>query len=326
MKQFRSISDERPTRLCFLGCGKITATHSKTIKKLKHNVELSYSSRDGVKALAYKKKYGGINSYPSYSDAINDDWADVIMICVPPAFHFELAQKVLLANKHLILEKPAVCSVKEFDDLIAISSPQNLQVMVSENYYYRPMRKFLKDNLHNSVIGSILSVNINAVKNQKSDGWRADRELSPMGAMFEGGIHWLSIINNIGYKFKSINSFFPLATDGLDKASYVTFETEDGPTVNFLYSWEGNPLINGLGISSVYGTKGMIRFENNGLFVWVRGKKIKLKLASISKLTGFKPMFEDFFKALINDHSPKYDIFKARLDLETIEKIYKSKT
>ena len=310
MTRYQTLDNSKPIRLCFLGCGKISATHARTIKSLKDEVELGFSSQNSDKATSYSKKYGGVKAYSSYDEAINDDWANVIMICIPPAFHFEWAHKVLLNNKHLILEKPAVCSVKEFDDLIQIAQERELQVMVSDN----------------SVIGSIIAVNINAVKFQKSDGWRSDQALCPMGAMFEGGIHWLSIINNIGYKFNSIHSFFPIKSNELDKTTFVSFKTNEGPIINFLYSWEGKPLINGLGFSTVRGTKGMMRIENNGLFTWIRGKKIKILIPGLSKITGFKPMFKDIFSSLRSGNLPEYDYIKARLDIETIEKIYKSKT
>ena len=326
MTEMHTISSSQPIKLCFLGCGNITAAHTKTLKKLEKGIEIGYASRMARKAEMFQQKFKGDKSYGSYEEAVTDPWSDVIMICLPPVHHFKWAKQALLNNKHVIIEKPAVVRTSEFDELIDISQKVGYQLMVAENYYYRPLRTFLETHINDGSIGEPLAININAVKRQKSEGWRANVEECPMGALFEGGIHWISIINNIGLDFVKYEGFFPNSDGPLDRTSFVTFESRRGAQVNFLYSWEGKVLINGLGFSKIFGTKGVLKFENNGIFASLRGKRFKIWMPSFGKLTGFRPMFVDFIKALRSGELPSYDYLKARKDLQTVENIYKSKT
>src|SRR5947209_2087127 len=61
-----------PVRLAFLGCGFITAVHSRHLRALDADAVCSYASRDLAKADAYCRRFGGARAYASYDRAIDD--------------------------------------------------------------------------------------------------------------------------------------------------------------------------------------------------------------------------------------------------------------
>ena len=320
---YKKIPANRDIRLTFLGCGNITKKHARLVKKLGSNVSTGFASRSSNKSETYRKSLNGEKAYASYEDAIMDEWADIIMICTPPKYHFDLAKQALLAGKHIIIEKPPLFKSSDFDLLAKIAEPNGLQILVAENYFYRPMRTKLTEILHSGVIGDVKFIHISAVKEQIIDDWRGDQDEVGFGALFEGGIHWISIMNNLGFDTKKARGFLPAGEPDLEKSIQATLES-DGPVINLIYSWDVNSVFKGLRISRIFGTKGSVRFESNGLFTFVRGKKWKLSFFSPSKMTGFKLMFDDFFESLVEGKPAQYHMALAKKDLMTVERIYKT--
>lgn len=321
---YKIIENKRPIRICFLGCGNITSRHAKTVLKVGHNIETGFASRDKNKSDNYLNKYNGSKSYGSYDEAVSDDWADVIMICTPPKYHLEWAEQALNNNTHIILEKPPLLKSEDFDLLHKISAPKGLHVLVAENYFYKPLRKKLIDVINSGVIGEPKFIHISAAKNQDVDDWRGNSDEVGYGALYEGGIHWISFMNNLGYEVEQSSGFLPSGQDKLERSVQVSMKTKDGPVINLIYSWEVNALFKGLRISRVFGTKGSIRWESNGIFMWVRGQSWRMKIPGLKDIGGFQTMFKDFFNALRSGQEAEYNWEKAKLDLKTIEDIYSS--
>ncbi len=323
--QYKGLGFSKPINWCFLGCGHITRSHTKRLSGMRENIELSFASRSFDKASDYQKKHGGVRAFASYDDAISAEEVDVIMINTPPNSHFELAKKTIEAGKHVVIEKPPFMRSKDFDVIGNLADEKSLQVMVAENYYYKPLRKNLLKIIDSDAIGEPLFVNINATKTQKSkNDWREDKSLVGYGALFEGGIHWICFINNLGLKLKSIHGFIPRQLSELEKSIQVVAETEEGVVINLFYSWEVDTIFKGLRMSKVFGRKGSITFETNGLMIFTRGNKNRLNFPDLKNIKGDKLMFTDFIKALRSGNPPSYNWRMAQADLEWVEKAYES--
>ena len=327
LAQNEEIIDHKKTiHLALLGCGFASKIHSKTIRRVDKSSKVSFASRSPEKADNYRKKYKGFKSFDSYEAAINDPDVDVIMINTPPASHFDLAKKALEARKHVIVEKPPFPKSTDFDILGNLAEQQQKQLLIAENYYYKPLRYKIYKLLQSGVIGDPLFINISATKKQINSDWRNDENQSLFGALYEGGIHWINFMNNIGFEIKDIQGVFPGKKEGLDKSVQVMAETKDGPVMNLSYSWEVDTVLKGIFRKSrIYGIKGSISFETNGIYVWVRGEKIRFFMPNLRDIAGYGAMFKDFFKAISEQKNAQFTWQMAKNDLELIEKIYKNK-
>ena len=320
---YQNIAADKPMRIVFLGCGNITNTHSKNIRKASKQVELSYASRTLAKAQEYVKKYNGTNAFGTYNEAINSDEVDVVMINTPPDSHYDLAKEALHAGKHVIIEKPPFFQSTDFDQLGPLADGKGLHLLVAENYYYRPLRKQVEEAITSGIIGKPLFIQINATKKQKSKGdWREDKAVTGYGALFEGGIHWANFVNNIGLSVTKVTGYQPIKDVELERSMQVTAETEEGTVVNLLYSWEVDTLLFGLRLSRVYGTEGSITFESNGVLTIIRGKKKSIKLPNLGAITGGKPMWIDFVDAIRTGRKADFDWQMAKADLQFVEAAY----
>ena len=195
--------------------------------------------------------------------------------------------------------------------------------MVAENYYYKPLRTKIAECMKEDWIGKAIFFNINATKKQQSKGdWRDDASVAKFGSLFEGGIHWINFINNIGFVVKNAMGFVHDAQIKLERSIQASCNTDKGTIINLFYSWEIDTIFKGLRLSRIYGTEGSITFESNGLFIFVRGKKIKLFFPGFKNITGIAPMLLDFMEAIKQNKTPQFTWQMAVKDLRLIEEIY----
>lgn len=312
--------------LVFLGSGLATRLHSKTLARLDPTLRRAYASRDPQRALATCAEHRGARAYASYEQALDDPAIDVVFVATPPASHLEWTLRALAAGKDVIVEKPAFLRAADLVAVRQACASSGRRVLVAENYYYKPLATRLRALLAEGVVGDVLFVLVNATKRQRSSGWRDDAALAGGGALFEGGIHWINLLANIGLELTTARGLRPTPLAGpLERSMLVTLGYREGAVGALAYSWEVPALINGVHLSTISGRHGSITFESNGLFVAVNGKQRRLFVPSLADLAGYKAMFSDFLAALRSEGlEPAMNLARAEHDLTLVEAIYRS--
>ena len=77
-------------------------------------------SRTLEKARSFTQPYGQVALYDDLIAFLDSD-LDVIYIASPNSLHYPQAKLALLAKKHVILEKPAVSTPKEWKELVKLA-------------------------------------------------------------------------------------------------------------------------------------------------------------------------------------------------------------
>ena len=122
-------------------------------------VELSgIASRTGKRAEAYRTAaQGAIHDFTSFVEPDSAGQllqSDVDFVCVatPDNRHFEAAQAVLNAGKHLLLEKPSVLSLQELDALQTLAAEKGVLAKVVYHKLFDPDHKKLRTLVHDNVL------------------------------------------------------------------------------------------------------------------------------------------------------------------------------
>lgn len=310
--------------LAFLGCGGVTRMHSRTLRKF-GEIRRFYASRDRAKAEAFSQELGGAGAFGSYEAALADPRIDAVLVATPPSSHLELTLAALAAGKHVIVEKPPFMRAADFDAVAAARDAAGRRVMVAENYFYKPLAEALRKHIAAGDIGEVKVLSVNAMKRQATSGWRDDTGMAGGGALFEGGIHYVNFMANLGLPVLDATGFRPGRADGgPERSTLAVFRYAQGAVGTLYYSWEiGSPL-NGVRLSSIYGSEGAITFESNGLFLAVRGRRKRVSLLKPTDLVGYRGMFRDFADAIRRNAEPRFSLDLARRDLELVEQIYRT--
>jgi len=317
----------RTMRLCFLGCGRAAESHSRTARAFRPHVECSYASRSVDKARAFADRYGGARAFDGYRRAVESPDIDAVAVVTPPSLHLEWTLAALDAGKDVLLEKPPVLRSADFDAIERAAARAGRFVLVAENYHYKPVVTRLRECLASGTIGDPLFIQLNAVKRQRSSGWRDEAALAGGGALFEGGVHWVNFASSLGYTIRAVKAIQPGAgpgrARGLERSMALCLEYQEGPVCMLSYSWEVDSPLKGLRISRVYGRSGSVAFESNGLFMATSGRRWRIHLPGLADIQGYRGMFRDFLGAWRERRQPLMTLAHARRDLEVIEEAYR---
>ena len=308
--------------LVFLGCGGAATMHSRTLARIEPGLPRSYASRDADKARSFAERHGGARAFGSYEQALASDDVTVAMVVTPPSSHLDWTLAALEAGKHVIVEKPAFLDTSEFDAVVLAAERADRQVLVAENYAYKPLATELRWLLEEEPLGRVLFLNVNAVKQQSVDGWREDTLLSGGGALFEGGIHWVSLLAHLGLEVAQVRAATPARAGEAERSIQLMLRYEQGTVATLSYSWEVPSPLKGLRISRAYATDGSALFESNGLFFAAIGRRWRLRATS-SDLLGYHAMFRDLLEALRSGRAPRYALADARRDVEIVTEAYR---
>ena len=318
-----------PLHLAFLGCGFITQVHSRHLKGFTSQIVCSYASRDRGKAEQYCRRYQGAGSYADYAAAIDDPRIDAVVVAVPPTFHLDLTLRALGAGKHVLVEKPAFLRIDEFRAAIDARNQAKRVVLVGENDHYKPLAVVLRKLIADEAIGEMVFAHFTTIARRlkTANDWRNDERLAGGDAFFEEGIHWLHLAGSLGPKIVSIDGYRPsVSREGPDtraKSMMVAFRYDNDAVGSLYYSREIPSLFRGVRLSKLYGRKGIITFESNGLFVLVRGRGVpRLVLPGFRDIRGYQAMYRDFHAAITDGRAPEMSLERAIDDQRLMDDVY----
>jgi predicted dehydrogenase len=315
-------------RIAFLGCGYITAMHSRHLRSLNSEVVRSYASRDRAKADDYRRRYNGADSYADYAAAIDDPRVDAVVIAVPPRFHLDLALEALKAGKHVLVEKPAFPRMEDYRTVIEAREKAKRVVLVGENDHYKPLAVTLRRLLAEGAIGEMVFAQFTTIakKFKTGDDWRNDEAMAGGDAFFEEGIHWLHLAGSLGPRITTIQGYRPsISRDGPDrraKSMMVAFRYDNNAVGTIYYSREIPSLFHGLRLSKLFGRKGEITFESNGAFVLAAGNGIpRLIFPGFQDIRGYRAMYRDFLSSIRAGRAPEMSLERAIEDQRLMEQL-----
>ena len=311
-------SPPTPLGLAFLGCGWATRLHSRTLRG-SVAVRRFYASRDPARAAEFATRFGGAGSFGSYDAALASPDVDVVLIATPPASHLDLTLRAVAAGKDVIVEKPPFMSLGDFETAAGSAKAAHRLVMVAENYYYKPLAVALREVIASGDLGEVRFITVNALKRQKTGDWRDDPAMSGGGAMFEAGVHWVNFMANLGLPVESIAAFRAGPGGGPDRSSLAVVRYTGGAVGTLAQSWEIPSSLKGVRISRIFGTAGSVTFESNGVFLFQRARRTRLRFPGFRDMLGYHAMFADFFASVRSRMEPRFSTRLARQDMALLE-------
>jgi predicted dehydrogenase len=140
-----------PIRIAQLGCGYwgpnlLRTFDSLTDCRLTTVVELSEERRKFI-----QKTFPKTTVIEDWKAVAQNGEIDAVVIATPAETHFSLAKELLLAGKHVFVEKPLAMQTEHAIELADIADRQKLILMVGHTFLYNPAVNYLKQQLKNEI-------------------------------------------------------------------------------------------------------------------------------------------------------------------------------
>jgi len=178
-----------------------------------------------------RKQYPDVDVTIDAETVIEGSGNDAVVIATPLGSHHNLVRRALLADKHVLCEKPLTRTSEEAKELIDIAASKRLVLMVGHVFMFNPGALFLKEEIARGELGRIYYVDL------------VRTNLGPIrqdvGAIYDLASHDISICNFLLEAQPSevaCNAAFYLQRDREDVA-FLTLYYPNQVVANIHVSW-----------------------------------------------------------------------------------------
>lgn len=201
----------KKTRVAILGaCGWMGKVHTMAYQNIpllfgndNGTAEIAWLVDGDAKALAKVAEIiPGAKSTTDWRDAIKDPSVDLVDICLPDQFHYEVAKAALNAGKHVYCEKPLTNTAPEARELADLAKAKGRITRVGHAFPRNPIHDVAKNIIDSGEIGAIkmfkASQHVDVLGDPNAPFmWRADGKLAPTGIVGDTGSHVFSFMERL---------------------------------------------------------------------------------------------------------------------------------
>lgn len=102
-----------------------------------------------------RAEYPTLETTDSADVILKDASIDAVVVALPAMLHYEYARKALLADKHVLVEKPLAMSSAQADELIQISVEKQKKIMIGHTFIYNSAVRKIKQYIDSGELGDI---------------------------------------------------------------------------------------------------------------------------------------------------------------------------
>lgn len=157
--------------------------------------------RELVKAQAIAKAYEIPHACTTIEEIVALPEVEAVSVSTPPFLHYEMAQKILRAGKHLLLEKPTTLTAIEARDLYHLAVQTGKMVTLNFEFRCIPAWQWFAEQLAAGYVGQPRLIKIDWLGSSRADAsrpwnWYARKDqgggvLGAIGSHAFDYIHWL---------------------------------------------------------------------------------------------------------------------------------------
>ncbi|MBU3003868.1 Gfo/Idh/MocA family oxidoreductase [Paraglaciecola arctica] len=151
----QTLNQSRIVKWGIVSTGAIADKFCTDMPHVKNAKVTAVAARKREDAVAFAQKHNIEKAYQGYQTLFDDPSVDVIYVATPHNFHFQHVYAALMANKHVLCEKPITISSDEFTTLAALAKQKSLFLMEAMWTYFLPAVSQAKQWIEQGRIGSI---------------------------------------------------------------------------------------------------------------------------------------------------------------------------
>lgn len=171
-----------------IGYGFAGATFHAPLIRAVAGLELTRIASSNAEKVRQDFPAAALSSSPQ--DLINAADVDLVVIATPNTSHHDLARQALLADKHVVLEKPFTVTVAEAQDLLQLAQQRNKLLSVFHNRRWDNYFLTARRCIESGVLGDIntYQAHFDRYRPQRIKRWRED-DLPGSGTLYDLGSH-----------------------------------------------------------------------------------------------------------------------------------------
>ena len=180
-------------RTLVVGCGNMGSSHARAYHQLNDFEIVGLVSRKPESREKLSKELGGLPTFGDFKEALELTKPNVVSISTYPDTHAAFVKASLEANAHVFIEKPLALTVKEAEELVALSIAKNKKMVVGYILRVHPAWTKFVEVARN--LGKPLVMRMNLNQQSSGDNWYTHKQLmNSMSPIVDCGVHYVDIM------------------------------------------------------------------------------------------------------------------------------------
>ncbi len=137
------------------------------------------------------ERYPQAIAVQSADDVINDPAVDIVVVATSNDVHYTLTKQALLANKHVVVEKPFTNTTEQADELIALAEQRGLLLTVHHNARFHSDYKTVRNVIQTEMIAPLVNyeARYDRFRNYLREGAWREQDGPGSGIHYDLGAH-----------------------------------------------------------------------------------------------------------------------------------------
>lgn len=187
---------EKKIKVGLIGCGGMGNVHLRGYAEMDNVEVVALCDIIPEKLESYAQRFNVTKTFTDYQDLIALEELDAIDITTPNYLHSIIAEKALLAGKHVFSEKPDAVSVEEALKMKNAAEQSGKTLMVMRNNRYNPNSRYLKKYIAEGKMGDIYAGRCGWQRRRGipgMGGWFTTKAQSGGGPLIDLGVHMIDL-------------------------------------------------------------------------------------------------------------------------------------
>lgn len=248
-------------KIATIGTGFIVDTFISALDDIEGAACVAMYSRKKDTARPLAEKHDVSKIYTEIDLMLADEEIDFIYVASPNSLHYEYARKALLANKHVICEKPFASNSTELNSLTKLAKERQLFLFEAITTIHLPNMELIKEQV--AKLGQIKFIQCNYSQySSRYDKLLAGEITNVFNPAFSGGtlmdinIYNLHFVMHLFGEPTSTSYTANLHTNGIDTSGVLVLQYD-----NFIASCVGSKDANGMNFALIQGERGYLHVE-----------------------------------------------------------------
>ncbi len=248
-------------------------------------------------------------------DALTSLEWDAALVVTPPPTHRPLAEQLLRAGKHVLLEKPLATTIADAQALVEIAEDTGKTLMVAQNYRFHDAFNVVRQLVAANRVGAVRAVTIQFHKDARAMGEGDFRFKMKHALLMDMSIHHFDMIRAVfGVNATRVYAQSWHVPDGnfeYHAAASALITLDDGVVVSYTGNWAAyQPETSWNGAWEIVGERGRIVWDGGdygeariSVQEWGRAPE-QVAVASLDK-GGLRGLLDAFARAVESGIPPE---------------------
>jgi len=125
-----------PLRIAVVGCGYWGMNYVRIFNELLESRLVAICDGRSERLREVGSRFPGVQLTTQVDDIIAHEEVDAVVVCTEATSHYQVARRLLLAGKHLLIEKPLTTTSADAQSLIDLAEQQSAILMVGHTFVF----------------------------------------------------------------------------------------------------------------------------------------------------------------------------------------------